>query len=359
MLVGDAAGMHHRQPHRAVRHRQLMPQAFRKSAHREFRRAIRGLAGRRDDAEDRGEVDDMRLALLCDRCGRKARVPCTTPQKLMLISQSICAWSISLNWPSSATPALLMTMLSAGMGGDRGLREFLDLRGLADIDAVRRDLARAALWRSRRRPAAGRPRRGRRARGRSRARPVPAPAPGRCRWRRRSRRRHFRISQSCRGAPCRSRTGRFPRIFANWNRTIKRFRRLTSVTGRTGIAKPTQMLRRHFMGQAKPFRATALIVEDDPMQREMICLLLEESDFDVIECESAEAAELVLERAVGQPRPDDDRRAAGRQHGRRRARACREALQPEIEVIVTSGSPLPQELPEGASSGPSRGRRST
>ena len=28
------------------------------------------------------------------------------------------------------------------------------------------------------------------------------------------------------------------------------------------------------MGQSKPFRATALIVEDDPMQREMICLLL-------------------------------------------------------------------------------------
>ena len=51
------------------------------------------------------------------------------------------------------------------------------------------------------------------------------------------------------------------------------------------------------MGQSKPFRATALIVEDDPMQREMLCLLLEESEVDVIECESAEAAEAVLERA--------------------------------------------------------------
>ena len=30
------------------------------------------------------------------------------------------------------------------------------------------------------------------------------------------------------------------------------------------------------MGQSNPFRATALIVEDDPMQRDMICLLLEE-----------------------------------------------------------------------------------
>src|SRR6185503_19010354 len=55
--------------------------------------------------------------------------------------------------------------------------------------------------------------------------------------------------------------------------------------------------RRLSMGQSKPFRATALIVEDDPMQREMLCLLLEESEVDVIECESAEAAKLVLERA--------------------------------------------------------------
>ena len=53
------------------------------------------------------------------------------------------------------------------------------------------------------------------------------------------------------------------------------------------------------MGQSKPFRATALVVEDDPMQREMICLLLEESEVDVIECESAEAAEAVLERTGG------------------------------------------------------------
>jgi threonine/homoserine/homoserine lactone efflux protein/CheY-like chemotaxis protein len=48
------------------------------------------------------------------------------------------------------------------------------------------------------------------------------------------------------------------------------------------------------VGQSIPFRATALIVEDDPSQREMLSLLLEESDFDVIQCESAEAAELVL-----------------------------------------------------------------
>lgn len=35
------------------------------------------------------------------------------------------------------------------------------------------------------------------------------------------------------------------------------------------------------------------------MQRAMICLLLEESGYDVIQCESAEAAELVLEKNAG------------------------------------------------------------
>ena len=53
------------------------------------------------------------------------------------------------------------------------------------------------------------------------------------------------------------------------------------------------------MGQSKPFRATALIVEDDIMQREMLCVLLEESGYDVIQCESAEAAERVLEKSAG------------------------------------------------------------
>jgi hypothetical protein len=51
------------------------------------------------------------------------------------------------------------------------------------------------------------------------------------------------------------------------------------------------------MGQSRPFRASTLVVEDDPMQRGMICLPLQESEMDVIECESRETAELVLEQA--------------------------------------------------------------
>ena len=102
------------------------------------------------------------------------------------------------------------------------------------------------------------------------------------------------------------------------------------------------------MGQSKPFRATALIVEDDPMQRDMICLLLEESDVDVIECESAEAAELVLERAAGSlVLMMTDVQLAGNMDGVELAHIARK-YNPEMGVIVTSAMPLHQELPDGA-----------
>jgi DNA-binding NtrC family response regulator len=101
------------------------------------------------------------------------------------------------------------------------------------------------------------------------------------------------------------------------------------------------------MGQAKPFRATALVVEDDPMQREMISLLLEESDFDVIECESAEAAALVLERQAGKiALVMTDVSLAGTMNGVALAHVAKHC-NPQLEVIVTSGSPVPQPLPDG------------
>ena len=102
------------------------------------------------------------------------------------------------------------------------------------------------------------------------------------------------------------------------------------------------------MGQSRPFRPTALIVEDDPMQREMICLLLEESDFDVIECETGEAAELVLQRnAEGLVLMMTDVSLAGAMNGVELAHVAKQC-NPTLDVIVTSGNPLPQELPDGA-----------
>ena len=101
------------------------------------------------------------------------------------------------------------------------------------------------------------------------------------------------------------------------------------------------------MGQSKPFRATALVVEDDPMQREMISLLLEESHFDVIECESAEAAEIVLRRMARKlALVMTDVSLAGAMDGVSLAHIARRS-NPELEVIVTSGNPLPRPLPQG------------
>jgi two-component system cell cycle response regulator CpdR len=102
------------------------------------------------------------------------------------------------------------------------------------------------------------------------------------------------------------------------------------------------------MGQSKPLRAKALIVEDDPMQRGMIGLLLEESDFDVVECATAEAAALVLEQSDGSlVLMMTDIQLAGLMNGVELAYIAKKC-NPDMDVIVTSGKPLRQELPEGA-----------
>jgi two-component system cell cycle response regulator CpdR len=101
------------------------------------------------------------------------------------------------------------------------------------------------------------------------------------------------------------------------------------------------------MGQSKPYRSTALIVEDDPMQREMITLLLEESDYDVFQCESAEAAERLLDKYSNSlALLVTDVNLAGQMNGVELAHIARQR-NPRLDVIVTSGRRLPQALPEG------------
>jgi two-component system cell cycle response regulator CpdR len=101
------------------------------------------------------------------------------------------------------------------------------------------------------------------------------------------------------------------------------------------------------MVQSEPFRATALVVEDDAMQREMLALLLEESEYDVIQCESAEAAELVLDR-MGSTLSFlmTDVNLAGTMTGTDLA-AIAHQRHPALDVVVTSGKPLSGHLPDG------------
>ncbi|HLZ06661.1 MAG TPA: response regulator [Bradyrhizobium sp.] len=101
------------------------------------------------------------------------------------------------------------------------------------------------------------------------------------------------------------------------------------------------------MGQENLPRATALVVENDPLQREMICVLLEESDYDVVQCESAEAAQVVLDKLS----PSlvflmTDVSLAGSMNGVELARIAR-ARNPRLGVIVTSGRAPPEPLPDG------------
>ncbi|QPF90583.1 response regulator [Bradyrhizobium commune] len=102
------------------------------------------------------------------------------------------------------------------------------------------------------------------------------------------------------------------------------------------------------MGQAKRYQSTALIVEDDAMQREMLSLLLEESGYRVIQCESAEAAERVLEKNAGALcLMLTDVQLAGRMTGVELAYVAKDR-NPKLDVVVTSGRPLAQALPDGA-----------
>jgi two-component system cell cycle response regulator CpdR len=102
------------------------------------------------------------------------------------------------------------------------------------------------------------------------------------------------------------------------------------------------------MGQSRPLRATVLVVEDDQSQREMIGLLLEESQCEVIECASAEAAEAVLQRCgESLSLMMTDVGLAGPMNGVELAHVARRC-NPALDVIVTSGNPLPQDLPDGA-----------
>lgn len=92
-------------------------------------------------------------------------------------------------------------------------------------------------------------------------------------------------------------------------------------------------------------RAIALVVEDDPDQRHLLAVLLEESEMRVLECESAEAAVCVLDR-VG----DDVRllltevKLAGVMNGTVLAAQARRRF-PDMNVIVTSGHARPKHLP--------------
>ncbi|GJD56412.1 response regulator [Methylobacterium dankookense] len=91
------------------------------------------------------------------------------------------------------------------------------------------------------------------------------------------------------------------------------------------------------MGHALPDCPVALVVEDDAAVRDLAAAVLEETDMDVIACESAEAAISVLERPdVNVALLFADVRLPGAMDGLALASTV-ERRWPDVRVIVTSG----------------------
>lgn len=95
-----------------------------------------------------------------------------------------------------------------------------------------------------------------------------------------------------------------------------------------------------------PYKPTALVVEDDELQRASVATLLEESQMEVLQCESAEAAELILEE-VGSSLCFlfTDVSLAGSMSGAELANIAASRY-PQMRVVVTSGRRAPP-LPAG------------
>lgn len=101
------------------------------------------------------------------------------------------------------------------------------------------------------------------------------------------------------------------------------------------------------MGQATPIRSMALVVETNHAQRELLAVLLEESELDVIECDSAETALPVLEKeAASLAILFTELELGGDMDGVDLACAARRHC-PDLRIIVTSEAPRLRRWPDG------------
>lgn len=99
------------------------------------------------------------------------------------------------------------------------------------------------------------------------------------------------------------------------------------------------------MGQINTTRALALVVEDDKEQRDTLAKLLEKNQMQVIQCESAEAACVVLSKmGIGISFLFTGVELAGLMDGASLAVRARRRY-PNLTIVVTSGARRPRDLP--------------
>ena len=98
---------------------------------------------------------------------------------------------------------------------------------------------------------------------------------------------------------------------------------------------------------AQAVKPTALVVENDEMQRTLVSMLLEEGEMYVIQCDSAEAAVHVLDRSGGRLSIIlTDVELAGTMDGIELACIVRQRF-PDLHIILTSDTPRIRRLPDG------------
>ncbi|MET4043384.1 CheY-like chemotaxis protein [Bradyrhizobium sp. RT6a] len=90
--------------------------------------------------------------------------------------------------------------------------------------------------------------------------------------------------------------------------------------------------------------ACSLLVEDDSLQREILADLLKDEGFEVVECTTAEAAELIVASTGSElPALVTDQNLAGAMTGRELAEYAREKY-PSMNIILMFGS-IVKDLP--------------
>ena len=90
-----------------------------------------------------------------------------------------------------------------------------------------------------------------------------------------------------------------------------------------------------------------LLVEDDPLEREVLSVSLRQEGFEVVECATAEAAELIVASTGTELRAlVTDQNLAGSMTGAELAKFAREK-HPNLDIIVISGEDVPA-LPKGS-----------
>ena len=93
---------------------------------------------------------------------------------------------------------------------------------------------------------------------------------------------------------------------------------------------------------------TALVVEDDTLQRETLADLLKDEGLEVIECTTAEAAELVIASTGAELKAlVTDVSLAGEMSGSELAQYAKRRF-PHMNVVMVSGRPPPY-IPQDAS----------